>query len=477
MSHTGVGVLGLGRLGAVWRAMGPAGRSSVVFTAAVVAGNLFQVVWLIGGVRALPGGHFGTVLAAQALYGVLQMIADNGTGLMGARWSARGELGDARRREVARARTLLAGVCVVVGLAIAAAGGPDLLEAFIPFAVALMLFSVLNVWERYGRGDVRPYASYLLLRSLLVGALAGTVALAGGELPLFAVGACEVAAIVLVGVGCSAWALPRGGVRVSASVWRTVRDIGLPAVLTHYNLAVGTVLLAVAGETSAAAVCGVAFRLLLGVQGLNGAMGSAVFPLLARSEPGAAHGQASRLAAAAGLMLAGAALIVMAVVAAPVVHVLLDREGAVEEAAVILGIGAAGATGVVMHRSFALVAGTQERLLRSASACGALVVTSGAVVALFVGGPSSALVVLAAFLAGQVVVLSIIGSAGAGADRALTLVAVAVLPLAAGVMAASESARFPLAVAGLVLGSLVAARWHRGTRPGGREPTVGGAEG
>jgi hypothetical protein len=196
-------------------------------------------------------------------------------------------------------------------------------------------------------------------------------------------------------------------------------------------------------------------------------MGSAVFPLLARREPESVPGQASRLAAAAGLMLAGAALALVAVFAGPVVDVLLDRQGAVEEAAVILGIGAAGATGLVMHRSFALVAGTQERLLRSAAACGALVVTAGAAGALFFDGSSSAIVVLAGFLAGQVVVLSIIGSAGAGADRELTLVAVAVLPLTAAVMAASESARVPLGVAGLVLGAFIGARWLRGAQRAG----------
>ncbi len=457
----------------MWRWLGPAGRSSVVFTAAVVVGNLAQVVWLIGGVRALPGGHFGTVLAAQALYGALQVITDNGTSLLGARWSASGALDAARRQEVVRARVLLGGGCTLAGLAIATAGGPELLEAFTPFALALMLFSILNVWERYGRGDIAPYAGYLLLRSLLLGFVAGAMALNGGTLPLSAAGACEVAAIVLVGVGWSAWALPRGGLRVAASTWRAVRDIGVPAVLTQYNLAVGTVALAIAGNPSAAAITGVALRLLLGLQGLNGAMGSAVFPLLARAGGRESpHAQASRLATAVGLLLAGVALAVVGLLAGPIVGLLLNRQGAVEEAAVILGVGAAGATGVVMHRSFALVAGIEERLLRSAAGFGALVVTTGAVGSLFIDGRAASLSVLAAFTAGQVVTLMIIGSAGSGADRRLSIVAVAVLPLIAGVMASFEATRVVLAVAGLVVGAFIATRWHGSAR----QRTVSGAD-
>jgi len=451
-----------------WHRIGPAGRSSVVFTTAVIGGNLGQLAWLIGGVRALPGGHFGTVLAAQALYMVLQVIADNGTSFLGARRSARGELGDAQRMEIVHARVLLAGACAIAGLLIAMAGGTDLLAAFAPFASALMLFSILNVWERYGRGDVTPYAGYLLLRSVFIGSLAGAVALSGGQLPLMAAGGCELAAILVVGMGCSAWALPRGVPRVALSTWRATRDIGVPAVLTQYNLAIGTVALAIAGHTSAAAICGVAFRLLMGLQGLNGAVGSAVFPLLARTgDRQSPHGRASQLAAAAGLVLTGIALSVVAVAADPLAHVLLDRQGAVEEAALIAGVGAAGATGLFMHRSFALVAGTEERLLRSASAFGALVVTGGVVVALLVGGVSSSLVVLAAFTAGQVVALLIIGTAGAGADRHLTVVAIGVLPPIAAVMAVSDGARVPLAVVGLVVGALAAARWlNRGPATG-----------
>ena len=450
------------RAKARWRRLGPAGRSSLVFTTAVVGGNLAQLAWLIGGARALPEGHFGTVLAAQALYMVLQVIADNGTSFLGARSSAQATLSDAQRREIARARVMLAGGCALAGLIVALSGGRDLLVAFLPFAAALMLFSVLNVWERYGRGDVVPYAGYLLLRSLFLGGLAGAVALGGGELPLVAAGACEFAAILVVGIGWSAWTLPRGRLRVAASTWRTARDIGLPAVLTQYNVAVGTVALAVAGQSAAAAICGVAFRLLLGLQGLNGAIGSAVFPLLARTgEEPSPHGWASRLAAAAGLVVAGVALSVTAVAAGFVVRVLLDREGSIEEAALLVGVGAAGATGVLMHRSFALVAGAQERLLRSASACGALVVTAGAVAAMFVDGLASSLVVLATYTAGQIVALLIVGSAGAGADRALTIVALAVLPPIAAVMAVSEAARAPLAVAGLVAGAVVGARWLR----------------
>lgn len=461
----------------VWGRLGPAGRTSALFTAAVVGGNLAQVAWLIGGARALPGGHFGTVLAAQALYAVLQMIVDNGTSFLGARWSARGSLDSSQRLEIVRARFVLAACCAVAGMVVALAGGIDMLMAFAPFAAALVLFSILNVWERYGAGDLVPFANYLLLRSLLIGALAGAVSISDGHLPLVAAGACELAAILIVGLGWSAWSLPRGGLRVSAEIWRSARDIGLPAVLTQYNLAVGTVALGVAGQTSAAALSGVAFRLLTGLQGLNGAVGSAVFPMLARStEPGARQAQASRLAAASGLVVAAVALGVVAVVAGPIVHLLLDGEGAIEESTLILAVATAGATGLVMHRSFALVAGQEERLLRSAATFGAIVVSIGTVCALFVSGVSSALVILAAFTIGQVLTLLIIGSAGTGADRRLTLSAIVLMPAFGIAMALFDGARVPLTVAGLVIGTVCAAGWHRRLRTDGRAAVVGGPD-
>jgi O-antigen/teichoic acid export membrane protein len=460
-----------------WGRMGATGRASAVFTAAVVGGNLAQVAWLIGGARALPGGHFGTVLAAQALYAVLQMIADNGTSFLGARWSARGPLDSSQRLEIVRARFVLAAGCAVAGMIVALAGGMDMLEAFAPFAAALVLFSILNVWERYGAGNLVPFANYLLLRSLLIGALAGAVAITGGHLPLVAAGCCELAAILIVGLVWSAWSLPRGGLRVSATTWRSARDIGLPAVLTQYNLAVGTVALGVAGQTSAAALSGVAFRLLTGLQGLNGAIGSAVFPMLARSpEPGPRQAQASRLAAASGVVVAAIALGVVAVAAGPIVHLLLDGEGAIEESALILAVATAGATGLVMHRSFALVAGQEERLLRSASTFGAIVVSIGTVSALFVSGLSSALVVLAAFSIGQVLTLLIVGSAGTGADRRLTLAAILFMPAFGIVMALFDDARVPLTVAGLAIGTVLVGGWHRRLRADRHATTVGGPD-
>lgn len=427
------------------------------------------MAWLVGGARVLPEGHFGTVLTAQALYGVLQMVSDNGTSLFGARRSARGELEVKDRHELARARLLLAICCAAVGLGVAKIGGADLLLAFAPFAVAMVLFSILNVWERYGLGDVVPFAGYLLLRSLLIGALAGGAAIKGADLPLEAAGVCELAAILVVGFGCSAWTLPRGGFHVRTSTWRSTRDIGLPAVLTQYNVAVGTIVLGVTGQTSAAAISGVAFRLLTGVQGLNGAVAAAVFPRLARvPEPEARDARAGQLAATGGVVLAGAALLVVAVAAGPVVKALLDGQGAVKEAAVVVALGAAGATGLVMHRAFALVAGEQERLLRRATAFGAAVVTTGSIAAVFIDGQQSALVVLAAFTAGQVVTLGVIGAAGAGADRRLTVAATAVLPGLGAVMALVEGARLPLAAVALVIAVLAAARWQQGARAAGR---------
>lgn len=377
------------------------GRSTILFTAAVVGSNVCQVLWLAAGARALPGSDFGTVLTAQAMYGLLQMITDNGPSFLGARKAARGSLTAGDRAEIVRARVLLAIVCSTIGVGVAAIGGLDLLRSFGPFALALCLFSLLNVWEPYGRGRLGPFALYLLLRSLLVAVVAGGVAIAGDELPLEAAGACELAAVLVVGVLCSAWSRPGRHLTVRPETWRSVRDIGLPAIITQYNVAIGTVVLGVSGNASAAAVSGVAFRMLTGVQALNGAVAAGLFPRLARSPQAAgSDARAARAAAVGGVMLGAVMLLAVAVAAEPIVRVLLNKGGSLEQAVIILAVGATGVTGLVMHRSFALVARGAESQLRRASLPGALVVTVGSIAAALVGELEAALVVVGGYLLG-----------------------------------------------------------------------------
>jgi len=74
------------------------------FGGATLAAQAGQIIWLAAGSRAMPRDRFGTILAAQALYGLLQIAVDNGSAWHGARIAAAGALDDDRRGEIFRIR-------------------------------------------------------------------------------------------------------------------------------------------------------------------------------------------------------------------------------------------------------------------------------------------------------------------------------------------------------------------------------------
>ena len=115
------------------------GRLATVFGGGVLAGQLGQIAWLAAGSRAMPLAAFGTVLAAQTLYGLLLYTFDYGSGLQGARLAAAGALDDGARATIVRTRVGAALGVACVALLIGAAGGTTLLTAIAPFAIALPL--------------------------------------------------------------------------------------------------------------------------------------------------------------------------------------------------------------------------------------------------------------------------------------------------------------------------------------------------
>ena len=125
-------------------------RFAVRFGAATALGQLAQVVWLVLGSRTMSRETFGSVLAAQVLYGVLQIVVDNGAAWHGARLAAAGALDDAVRASLVRVRLQLCFPAALVGLAIAAAGGWQLVAPTAPFIVALFLFGHIPVAEQPG---------------------------------------------------------------------------------------------------------------------------------------------------------------------------------------------------------------------------------------------------------------------------------------------------------------------------------------
>ena len=120
----------------------------------------------------------------------------------GAHWTARSV------DFIVRARLELAACSALVGVIGASVGGIDLLVAFLPFAVALILFAVLNVWEPYGGGRIAPYATYLFVRSGLLALVLTIYALLDAHAALPVVGTCEVLAVAGVGAAFGAWARP-----------------------------------------------------------------------------------------------------------------------------------------------------------------------------------------------------------------------------------------------------------------------------
>lgn len=387
---------------------GATARPSLVFGAAVIASHACQVIWLIAAVRVLPDGTLGSALAAQALYGVLQIVVDNGAAFHGARLAARGSLTVEERGLVVRARLELATVCAALGLALAALAGGEMLEAFAPYGVALALFSLLNVWEPYGEGRVGPYAGYLAARSGVVAVVLGGAAAVGAEVPVAVVGGCEIVAVLSVGILARAWSAPSRSGQPPVELWRAIRDVGAPALVTQYTFAVGTIALGLAGRTEPAAINGVATRLLTGLQGLNGIAATTLFPRLARTAPDTRDTEQARAAAAGVVALSLAALAVTAVAAPLLGQLFLEDDSAAVTDALVIALSAAAASGLIMHITFALVARHRERGVAARSAAGAAVTTAVAIAAAISGGPSTAAVTAAGFVAGQILTLGLL---------------------------------------------------------------------
>ena len=140
-------------------------RLVAVLGTATALAQLGQLLWLVAGSRSLPRTTFGAVLAAQALYGVLQIVVDSGAAFHGARLAAAQTLDAPKRASLVRIRLQLAAAAAVVTFAVGLAGGWISLQANAPFAAALVLWALFNYWEPYGLGDARPMSVYLVLAS------------------------------------------------------------------------------------------------------------------------------------------------------------------------------------------------------------------------------------------------------------------------------------------------------------------------
>src|SRR5436190_15793405 len=171
-------------------------RFASTYGTAIGVTQVGQVVWLVAGSRVLSATEFGTVLAAQALYGVLQFLVDNGPAWFGARVAATGRLDAAYRNTLIRMRLELFVVAALVAAVYISLAGDRAFAATAPYIAALGLFALLNVWERFGHGDSVPWSTYLTLRGVGPAVFAVAFLIAGGDLPLWLVGTVECASIL-----------------------------------------------------------------------------------------------------------------------------------------------------------------------------------------------------------------------------------------------------------------------------------------
>lgn len=385
-------------------------RVASVIGVATVGAHLSQIVWLTLGARTMGLSAFGAVLAAQALYAVLQTLLDAGPSQLGARRAARGALDDGVRGALTRTRLSVAFPGAALTLVFAATGHGATALAVLPFAAALPLFGLLNVWERYGMGDGGPWAAYLFLRSAGLAFAAGTCFILSLRFPPFLAGALECASILAVMAifRLRPLRLARLAGGSDREPLRDVASIGALAILFQLTTASGTLLLSASGANAAAAVLGVGLRLVTGLNSLLGVLSAAIFPRLARTsgDPSAA----ARDAWATGIVLqavvaAAAAAAAVAIVAAqPLLTLLVGQPTQVGEVSLTLVLAALPAAASTVALSTVCVARRAEHSILAPFVLGA-----GATLALgaacLAARPENPAWMAGAMLAGQLAIV------------------------------------------------------------------------
>lgn len=410
-------------------------RRSAVFGMAIAVSHVSQLMWIVVGARVLGIDDLGRVLAAQALYGLLQVLLDTGSLLHGARLAATNGVTPEIRGEVCASRLLIALAGLAVSMPILTIVATGLVGPFLPYAPALLLFALLNVWEPYGEGQAGAYAFYVALRSTVVAVAVVIVYAIGQSMPPIGVGLCEIVAVLITGFAFRAWTLPREARFPARAFWRSIRDVGGPSLITQATYSAGTLVLGAAGNTTAAAVAGVGTRLLTGLQGLSGTVTAGLFPTIAGGHS-SAHGRAARLipvgiVALCLVVLSGACLL-----NTWLITLLLGRHTPFAENALLMWLGGAASSGYVMHLTFVLVAQHLEVGLVRISAAGLAGAVAGAMAATIVGGPQAAVVAGAGFMLGQVGVLLAVSRRVHACSRAwlswrLVIISALVAPAAA----------------------------------------------
>ena len=376
--------------------------------AATVLGHGSQLLWIGAGSRVMSPSTFGAVLVAQALYGVLQMVVDNGPATVGARLAARGELGPAQVGELVRFRLTVA-ICVApAALGLGAAGVGGSLATTAPFVLALLLFAVFNVWEPYGRGQARPLAAYMFARSAVPAAVVLGMLAAGGTFPGALAGVLECVVLVALAVLFRQHPIEelRLAVRAGRGPWRSITSVGVPTVIFQASVASGALILSGFGNRIAAGIFASCVRLLTGLNAVNGVVTAALFPRLARSrqDTGAADQQVVAFGLRLIAVISTAACAASLFLGDAIASVLIEHSTSTTAEALILTTAAAAAMGNVPMYSYLLIAGEHERDLLLPFGAGAVVTIGSGIATIAIGGTSIHLVATA-LLAGQLVIM------------------------------------------------------------------------
>jgi O-antigen/teichoic acid export membrane protein len=448
-------------------------RFAAVFGTATAIGQASQFLWLVAGARTMSAADFGTVLAAQALYGLLQYVVDNGPAFYGARLAARGGLDDAARGPLARVRLQASALAAAAALAIGAAGGASFLVAVAPFAVALGLFALFGYWERFGLGESGPWSAYVAARGAAPALAAVAILAAGGRFPLVLAGVLECA--VIVGVSLAFALRPLRTLRLAFQAppgpWRETMVIGGPTMVAQVGLASGTVLLGVTGATAAAAVLAVSVRLLTGLNQLSGLVATSLFPRLARGDE-TARGNAGVVSGMQLVfVLTTFATAVLLVEPGLFVRLFLSYTTREAEATAILTLATAAAVGYLLVVTMLLIARGLERIVLTAYAAGTSIILAGGVAVVAVSPARPALAMAAVFAAGQLAGVLVLARRTAralpelrAAARAGAAGAVAVAVVGTVAASAPSTARplaLLLAAAGLALAYALVVRRRR----------------
>lgn len=386
-------------------------RSAMVFGAGTVLGHGSQLVWLAAGSRAMSPETFGTVLAAQSLYAVLQILVDIGTSTLGARIVARGELSDAARGELVRIRMTLVLCVAPIALGLGVLGVSGSLEATVPFVVALVLFGALNLWVPYGGGDARPWASYMFARSAMPAAVATGYVVLGSSFPAWLAGTLEC--VVLGGAMLLFGQRPLADLRLAfiarGGPWRTVASIGAPPVMAQTSIAAGTFILSGSGSPAAAGVFAACVRLVTGLNAISGIVVTAMYPRLAQSGAGGGTGDAAlvtialRLIAVLGAGVTGICVLGADTITSALIGVSSSRAGA----ALVLTTAAALPLGNIIMFSYQLVARGHERDALMPFAVGAVATIGCGLGVVAAAGPRVDLVA-AALAGGQLLSMGVL---------------------------------------------------------------------